>query len=314
MKIETYNGIVSIVDAVSGSRSKKPFNLKNMPLVRFGSYKNPFLLLQKCCSNPDCNCNELDLEFLEFDEKKAYLTNRIHFSFRLSLETWKENGNPERSELCQGLVDEFIKSLTDEMKREYKRYYEFNKKEAKLAAKFDMSLNDIYSGRLVAYSQIFGNSGSIAFGGSGCGFLFKDKNEEYFIDDLYCVDPRCNCELAHLFFIKQDNVNKTVFNSFVSRLNFKKGFEIGESTLPEKDARRIFKKWLESVPDAIDVLKGRYKEIKEIGKNLVEKHTKNGELQTGKEKSVLPARKEKIGRNEPCPCGSGKKYKKCCWS
>lgn len=22
--------------------------------------------------------------------------------------------------------------------------------------------------------------------------------------------------------------------------------------------------------------------------------------------------KKKIGRNEPCPCGSGKKYKKCC--
>jgi uncharacterized protein len=25
----------------------------------------------------------------------------------------------------------------------------------------------------------------------------------------------------------------------------------------------------------------------------------------------LPERR-KIGRNEPCPCGSGKKYKKCC--
>ena len=26
-----------------------------------------------------------------------------------------------------------------------------------------------------------------------------------------------------------------------------------------------------------------------------------------------PARKEsKVGRNDPCPCGSGKKYKKCC--
>jgi uncharacterized protein YecA (UPF0149 family) len=22
--------------------------------------------------------------------------------------------------------------------------------------------------------------------------------------------------------------------------------------------------------------------------------------------------KPKVGRNEPCPCGSGKKYKKCC--
>jgi uncharacterized protein len=25
-----------------------------------------------------------------------------------------------------------------------------------------------------------------------------------------------------------------------------------------------------------------------------------------------PARSDKVGRNEPCPCGSGKKYKKCC--
>jgi len=23
--------------------------------------------------------------------------------------------------------------------------------------------------------------------------------------------------------------------------------------------------------------------------------------------------KEKVGRNDPCPCGSGKKYKKCCY-
>ena len=27
---------------------------------------------------------------------------------------------------------------------------------------------------------------------------------------------------------------------------------------------------------------------------------------------TLPAVSEKIGRNDPCPCGSGKKYKKCC--
>jgi len=25
-----------------------------------------------------------------------------------------------------------------------------------------------------------------------------------------------------------------------------------------------------------------------------------------------PVRRIKIGRNDPCPCGSGKKYKKCC--
>ena len=32
-----------------------------------------------------------------------------------------------------------------------------------------------------------------------------------------------------------------------------------------------------------------------------------------KEEIEAPVKKgEKVGRNEPCPCGSGKKYKKCC--
>jgi preprotein translocase subunit SecA len=26
----------------------------------------------------------------------------------------------------------------------------------------------------------------------------------------------------------------------------------------------------------------------------------------------IRAEKKEIGRNDPCPCGSGKKYKKCC--
>lgn len=34
-------------------------------------------------------------------------------------------------------------------------------------------------------------------------------------------------------------------------------------------------------------------------------------IQTALQKPV-PVRSEKIGRNEPCSCGSGKKYKKCC--
>ena len=34
----------------------------------------------------------------------------------------------------------------------------------------------------------------------------------------------------------------------------------------------------------------------------------------GKGKALFAEQAEshKIGRNEPCPCGSGKKYKKCC--
>ena len=31
-----------------------------------------------------------------------------------------------------------------------------------------------------------------------------------------------------------------------------------------------------------------------------------------KPKPKVIAKSEKVGRNDPCPCGSGKKYKKCC--
>ena len=33
--------------------------------------------------------------------------------------------------------------------------------------------------------------------------------------------------------------------------------------------------------------------------------------QTVKQKTIK--RNKKVGRNDPCPCGSGKKYKKCCY-
>jgi preprotein translocase subunit SecA len=35
---------------------------------------------------------------------------------------------------------------------------------------------------------------------------------------------------------------------------------------------------------------------------------------TESERKIEPIRNrdEKVGRNEPCPCGSGKKYKQCC--
>ena len=39
---------------------------------------------------------------------------------------------------------------------------------------------------------------------------------------------------------------------------------------------------------------------------------KRKELYTSQKKSNTVVNDKKIGRNDPCPCGSGKKYKKCC--
>ncbi|MBN2260441.1 MAG: SEC-C domain-containing protein [Clostridiales bacterium] len=39
---------------------------------------------------------------------------------------------------------------------------------------------------------------------------------------------------------------------------------------------------------------------------------KQKEIKKAHRDSHIVVKKEKIGRNDPCPCGSGKKYKKCC--
>ena len=51
----------------------------------------------------------------------------------------------------------------------------------------------------------------------------------------------------------------------------------------------------------------------EIRQNTEMKQTIKGSANDGKEKiKSTPKKVTKIGRNDPCPCGSGKKYKQCC--
>jgi preprotein translocase subunit SecA len=50
----------------------------------------------------------------------------------------------------------------------------------------------------------------------------------------------------------------------------------------------------------------RMEEEQRRKKEFLERHT------AGSQKGKTVVRDERIGRNEPCPCGSGKKYKKCC--
>ena len=51
----------------------------------------------------------------------------------------------------------------------------------------------------------------------------------------------------------------------------------------------------------------------EIRQNAVRKQVAKGEaISDNKPKKKEPKKVNKIGRNEPCPCGSGKKYKQCC--
>ena len=50
----------------------------------------------------------------------------------------------------------------------------------------------------------------------------------------------------------------------------------------------------------------------QIVKKMITNLNEAGKAGTEKAKPKVKSSSEKVGRNDPCPCGSGKKYKKCC--
>ena len=80
----------------------------------------------------------------------------------------------------------------------------------------------------------------------------------------------------------------------------REGYEMFEAmitAIPEETVRRLFA--------------ARIQSPEEVKREKVAKDVREG----GTDKSVKRqpvVKKIKIGRNDPCPCGSGKKYKNCC--
>ena len=68
-----------------------------------------------------------------------------------------------------------------------------------------------------------------------------------------------------------------------------------------KAALKVFTNLLQNNTEDINYLKNHYEMVKDYF------------IQNPDKLQLLSAEsKLKVGRNDPCPCGSGKKYKKCC--
>lgn len=78
--------------------------------------------------------------------------------------------------------------------------------------------------------------------------------------------------------------------------------------IDDEIAHRIFKVQLVApLPKQPEVLDKAQEQHKELGQFKVEAERPSASTQT----PVVKSEDEKIGRNTPCPCGSGKKYKQC---
>ncbi len=151
--------------------------------------------------------------------------------------------------------------------------------------------------------------------------VFNDPDlppDTYTLTELYCDEPGCDCRRVMF------NILSETRKEFVAVIAY--GWE----------TEGYYRKWAgENDPKIIKELKGPIlnrlspqsqlapallKEVKEVvlrDESYIERLKRHYRLfrktvEGKRDMAIDSITSKKIGRNDPCPCGSGKKYKHCC--
>jgi hypothetical protein len=136
---------------------------------------------------------------------------------------------------------------------------------------------------------------------------------DYKYIELYCKNPECGCTETILQIYQEDKyIGKarydykhqrltTEFNHLISLddlIELNQLFEVKHEFVKSKFETEYLNREMAAITAETkaykEEIKGYKKEVKAYDKEI--KYLKSN----------------KIGRNQPCPCGSGKKYKRCC--
>jgi hypothetical protein len=130
--------------------------------------------------------------------------------------------------------------------------------------------------------------------------------------DRYCVDPACKCEHMKVEFVDvpmEGNggpATARLVGLVEVNLSTGKALKFDSESGMTKLLRAAWKAYSDGA-DLDKLLPDRQRRMKEVGKEL---------LRCGEElpptAAAVMVPKKKLGRNDPCACGSGRKYKKCC--
>lgn len=128
-------------------------------------------------------------------------------------------------------------------------------------------------------------------------------------DDDYCEWNQNTTDLNN-FFIKTGKLTieeaKEMVNICIDHIKNDGSFNNIVNFIGENIKLPSFK----AAEEMISILQNVYNCIR---KWVLKGHTSDEVFEEEKKyMKPLPAKSQKIGRNEPCPCGSGKKYKNCC--
>ncbi len=158
--------------------------------------------------------------------------------------------------------------------------------------------DEVRSGKssLLAYGDVFPWAAPLT---CQCG------QAAWIADDEYCIRPGCTCTEAVLSFLLLPPVagalERPVRPNLIVRFDYERGtYETLERSPSAPGAPDLVGALRASHPGLQDTLRRRRGQLQRLGRRL------------RAAPAPPPPPPAKVGRNDPCPCGSGKKFKKCC--
>ena len=198
---------------------------------------------------------------------------------------------------------------------------------ARRMAEYTIDPDDVIEGKLVSFAHIVTEEGAVSEGGCGYTYHFLHQGREYLVEDRYCPNPNCDCQSVQVEFFESvrtpdgENPDASIFPRFLGKVTFDghvKVVERAKCSLAE--AKDVLTSWWREYDKELPMLQRRYQQVKDIGQRSLEASPKTrarlAEPDPPPEAVFAddrPPDNVRVGRNAPCPCGSGKKYKKCCW-
>ncbi len=275
---------------------------KIIATIQNGSWTEKYECIITACENPVCTCGNVYLEFIPMqldDDNKEHLHHRkVEIDIDGKALGYKNEKivskeDLEFSKLVLGKLTENDFQLLHKSHLKYKN--EISEKASPDTIDGDFDYYEVEYNRLMsAYNDIlpYGDQFFVTINGDQC-----------IIIDQYCLLPKCPCTDTNLDILSIDKLGKKGKEICFVELNYrKKRWKlIDESS---------FSVSLEAVKTAIE------EQLPDIYKQMHKRHMKLKTIYAHCKKKDYAPKQElplpKAGRNDPCPCGSGKKYKKCC--
>ena len=275
-------------------------------------YRGEILLIYEYyCVNPQCNCRSVQLDLVP----KSKSTNKpASFTFNFDTGAVDGVGIEEIHEEFRVLAEEFSRDTSESFRDIFRKHYreakEFGAKLYNLALAYD----NFRERAMVCYCDLYPDTEE---------WQFSYKNKWIIVTDDYCAQPNCNCHDVVLTFSRSDVGKRDIVEPlFAVRLKEGNRFEEEERDVGYDEMNRLMKAFQVEVPDLQQEVLRRLRKVKERGKVMAKEHISERQVQRvlgslcsepdDLQSSEPVIVKKKVGRNEPCPCGSGKKYKKCC--